>query len=166
VILYIYTSGTTGYPKPAIIKHSRYLTAGYSFVQAAGLRGHKDDRLLIALPIYHANGALIGVGSSFVSGLTVILKKKFSASTFWNDCVLYRCTGFVYVGEVCRYLVNRPETSSDKHHNVKVAIGNGMRMNVWKKFDRRFGIKCMEFYASSEGNCTFCKICFTFIFLF
>jgi solute carrier family 27 fatty acid transporter 1/4 len=42
----------------------------------------------------------------------------------------------------------------DKAHRVRKALGNGLRTNVWQEFNQRFGIKCVEFYAASEGNCT------------
>jgi acyl-CoA synthetase (AMP-forming)/AMP-acid ligase II len=99
-------------------------------------------------------GGLIGVGSALCIGATVVLRKKFSASNFWKECIHYNCTGFVYVGEICRFLINQPPSALDRKHNLKKAFGNGLRPNVWKEFSERFGIKCVEFYASSEGNCT------------
>jgi acyl-CoA synthetase (AMP-forming)/AMP-acid ligase II len=106
------------------------------------------------LPIYHANGGLIGIGMALVSGATVVLRKKFSASNFWKDCIEYKCTAIVYVGELLRYLVNQPESHLDKKHSVRIALGNGLRSNVWTEFVKRFGVKPIEFYAASEGNCT------------
>lgn len=61
---------------------------------------------------------------------------------------------FIYVGEVCRYLVNHPPSEKDRDHPVRVAFGNGLRANVWHEFRRRFGVRPVEFYAASEGNCT------------
>jgi solute carrier family 27 (fatty acid transporter), member 1/4 len=155
-IMYIYTSGTTGLPKPAVIKQSRYCGAGFTFYHAARL--NKNDVIYITLPIYHSNGAMIGLGTSLVSGVTVVLRKKFSASNFWKDCIENKCTVFIYVGEICRFLVNQPESHLDRKHSVRIAIGNGLRSNVWKDFDKRFGITCIEFYSSSEGNCTMGKL--------
>lgn len=37
-------------------------------------------------------GNIIGVGQCLIYGLTVVLRKKFSASRFWDDCVKYNCT--------------------------------------------------------------------------
>ena len=149
--MYIYTSGTTGLPKPAIIKQSRYYGAGYSFWDIGKLT--KDDICYVCLPIYHGNGGLIGIGLSLICGSTIVLRKKFSASTFWKDCIENKCTIFVYVGEICRFLVNQPPTSLDRSHNVRKAFGNGLRRNVWNEFSHRFNVKCVEFYAASEGNC-------------
>jgi solute carrier family 27 fatty acid transporter 1/4 len=37
-------------------------------------------------------GNIMGVGQCIIYGLTVILRKKFSASRFWDDCIKYNCT--------------------------------------------------------------------------
>ena len=37
-------------------------------------------------------GNIMGVGQCLLYGLTVVLRKKFSASRFWDDCVKYNCT--------------------------------------------------------------------------
>lgn len=150
--MYIYTSGTTGLPKPAVIKYNRYIAGGLTFSKSAYL-GH-NDRLLVSLPLYHANGGIIGMGTALVSGVTVVLRKKFSASNFWKECIYYKCTAFIYVGEICRFLINQPKSIMDKQHGIRKAIGNGLRQNVWEDFYDRFGVNCVEFYAASEGNCT------------
>ncbi len=94
------------------------------------------------------------MGAAIVNGATVVLRKKFSASNFWKECIEYNCTAFVYVGELCRFLVNQPASPLDRAHSIRKAIGNGLRANVWKEFNARFNVKCIEFYAASEGNCT------------
>ena len=156
VALFIYTSGTTGLPKPAVIKHSRFFGGGILFFTAARLT--EKDVVYISLPIYHANGGIIGAGAALLSGATVVLRKKFSASNFWKDCIKYNCTSFVYIGEICRFLLNQPPSPLDRQHKIRKAIGNGLRINVWKEFYDRFRIKCVEFYAASEGNCTMSKL--------
>ena len=162
-LLYIFTSGTTGLPKPAIIKQNRYVPGAFVFFILAHL--NTRDVVLVTLPIYHSNGIMIGVGAALVSGATVVLKRKFSASNFWKDCIEHRCSAFIYVGEICRFLVNQPASPLDRAHYVRVAIGNGMRSNVWPEFNRRFNIKCLEFYAASEGNCIMGRSLSQFIFI-
>lgn len=51
-----------------------------------------DDRLYDSLPLYHSAGGILGVGQALIFGITVVLRKKFSASNFWSDCVKYECT--------------------------------------------------------------------------
>ena len=38
-------------------------------------------------------------------------------------------------------------------YSVRLAIGNGLRPDIWKKFQERFNIGVIgEFYAATEGN--------------
>ncbi len=46
---------------------------------------------------------------SVVSGITVVLKRKFSSSRFWDDCREHEVTVIQYIGEVMRYLCNTPK---------------------------------------------------------
>ena len=138
-----------------MIKHSRLYGAGFVLFDAAYL--NNSDIVYVSLPIYHGNGSFIGIGSAIISGATCVLRRKFSASNFWKECIEYDCTAFVYVGELCRFLVNQPPSPFDKKHKVRKAIGNGLRINVWKDFQNRFGVKCIELYGATEGNCTMGK---------
>ncbi|XP_018432188.1 PREDICTED: very long-chain acyl-CoA synthetase isoform X2 [Nanorana parkeri] len=94
--------------------------------------------------------------TSGTTGATLVLRKKFSASQFWDDCRKYNVTVIQYIGEVLRYLCNVPKTDDDASHNVRMAIGNGLRTDVWSEFLRRFGdVQMYEFYAATEGNVLF-----------
>uniref|UniRef100_A0A3P9M5U5 long-chain-fatty-acid--CoA ligase n=1 Tax=Oryzias latipes TaxID=8090 RepID=A0A3P9M5U5_ORYLA len=151
--LYIYTSGTTGLPKAAVVTHERVWAA--SFLQAAsGVTS--EDVFYINLPLYHSAGFLIGLCGSIERGNTVILRRKFSASQFWDDCRKYNVTVMQYIGETLRYLCNMPKKENEKNHKVRIAIGNGLRTDVWTEFLNRFGdIKIRELYAATEGNIGF-----------
>uniref|UniRef100_A0A8C7QLL4 long-chain-fatty-acid--CoA ligase n=1 Tax=Oncorhynchus mykiss TaxID=8022 RepID=A0A8C7QLL4_ONCMY len=128
-LFYIYTSGTTGLPKAAIVVHSRYYR-----IAAFG---------------YHSFGLCL------INGLTVVVKKKFSASRFWEDCIKHNCTVVQYIGEICRYLLSQPVRPSEKGHRVRLAVGNGLRPSVWEAFTERFGVAQVgEFYGATECNCS------------
>lgn len=48
------------------------------------------------------------------------------------------------------------QRENDKDHKVRLAIGNGVRAEIWREFLNRFGnIEIREFYASTEGNLGF-----------
>ncbi|XP_061577599.1 long-chain fatty acid transport protein 2-like [Cololabis saira] len=151
--LYIYTSGTTGLPKAAVVTHERVWAA--SFLQGAcGVTA--DDVFYINLPLYHSAGFLIGTCGAIERGMTVVLRRKFSASQFWEDCRKYDVTVMQYIGETLRYLCNTPKKENEKRHKVRMAIGNGVRTDIWSEFLSRFGdIKVRELYAATEGNIGF-----------
>ena len=71
-----------------------------------------------------------------------VLRKRFSASSFWKDCIAYDCTSFIYVGEICLFLVNQPASPLERQHKIRVALGNGLRESIWREFDDRFKIRC------------------------
>uniref|UniRef100_A0A8C3VF84 Long-chain-fatty-acid--CoA ligase n=1 Tax=Catharus ustulatus TaxID=91951 RepID=A0A8C3VF84_CATUS len=149
--LYIFTSGSTGFPKAAIITHLRTLVVSLVFAQCGAV---SQDIMYVTLPLYHISASLLGIAGCIQLGATCVLKKKFSARQFWNDCRKYNVTMFLYIGELCRYLCNQKE--EDRVHEVRLALGNGIRPSVWKEFLMRFGpIKIFEFYGSTEGNLSF-----------
>lgn len=93
------------------------------------------------------------------SGATLALGKSFSASRFWDEVIANRATAFVYIGEICRYLLNQPAKPTDRAHQVRVICGNGLRPEIWDEFTTRFGVaRVCEFYAASEGNSAFINI--------
>lgn len=48
------------------------------------------------------------------------------------------------------------QTEVEKVHKVRMGIGNGLRQDVWREFQNRFGnIKMCEVYGSTEGNLCF-----------
>lgn len=149
--LFIFTSGTTGLPKAARIPHSRARTYMRAFAGATA--STPKDALYNCLPLYHSTGGLVGVGSILLNGGRMIIRRRFSSTNFWPDVKASGATMFVYIGELCRYLVNCPPNEDERAHKLRLAFGNGLRPDVWSDFQKRFGIKdIMEFYGSTEGN--------------
>src|SRR5258705_5366128 len=155
---YIFTSGTTAMPKASVMTHYRWLRALAGF-GGLGLRLHGDDTLYCCLPLYHNNALTVAVGSVINAGATLALGKSFSASRFWDEVIASGATAFIYIGEICGYLLNQPPKPTDRQHKVRVIIGNGLRPAIWDEFTERFGIpRVCEFYAASEGNTAFVNI--------
>jgi fatty-acyl-CoA synthase len=112
-----------------------------------------DDRIYVTLPFYHATGGLCGAGAALLNGGSVVIRKHFSASHFWDDIAGENCTMFVYIGELCRYLAGQPPTPGEAKHKLRLAFGNGLRPDVWGEMVGRFSVpRILEFYGSTEGN--------------
>ena len=156
--LYIFTSGTTGLPKAAVVSNRRYLAIA-TLTATAGLRCTEKDRIYICLPLYHASGLMIAVGGALLSGASMFIRRRFSASAFLDEVRMHGCSRFVYVGELCRYLNNTPAKPDDHDNPLSTVMGNGLRPDVWHDFKTRFGIKRVtEFYGASEGNVAFANL--------
>jgi fatty-acyl-CoA synthase len=155
--LYVYTSGTTGNPKAASLSNVRVQGMSRSFIGAT--RTTEDDRVYVPLPLYHGTGGICGVGICMNTGACLVIRTKFSATQFWDDIVDNKCTVFVYIGELFRYLISAPVHPKESLHTLKSCFGNGLRADVWTKAEERFKIPLVcEFYGSTEGNASFINV--------
>ncbi|NJN53112.1 MAG: long-chain-acyl-CoA synthetase, partial [Gammaproteobacteria bacterium] len=155
---YVYTSGTTGLPKAAVMSQRRFL-ATCAVSHKLGLRLAPTDRLYLCLPLYHATGLMVGWGGVLDAGASAFVRRKFSASNFLPEVRKYQTNTFVYIGELCRYLLHTPARPNDHDSPLTRIIGNGLRPDIWMEFKRRFGIeRVTEFYGASEGNAAFMNL--------
>lgn len=67
-----------------------------------------EDIIYCTLPLYHAAGGGIGVSTCLARGNTLVLRQKFSASKFWDECVEHKATVCV-VHQLQLNIVNRQE---------------------------------------------------------
>ncbi|NMY04678.1 long-chain-acyl-CoA synthetase [Pseudomonas sp. WS 5059] len=155
---YIYTSGTTGLPKAGIFKHGRWMKSSASFGTIALDMG-PEDVVYCTLPLYHATGLCVCWGSAIAGASGFAIRRKFSASQFWDDVRRFNATTLGYVGELCRYLIDQPPSERDRDNRVVKMIGNGLRPGVWGPFKERFGVDHIcELYAASDGNIGFTNV--------
>jgi acyl-CoA synthetase (AMP-forming)/AMP-acid ligase II len=110
-----------GLPKAACGDHGRYSLGSMLSIIIAGIED--KDRLYTGLPLYHSSGQWFAMGASVHGGCTVILRKGFSATKFWTDCVKYEATISQYIGEIARFLLG------NYHYSLHVFI---------KKFQKNF----------------------------
>jgi acyl-CoA synthetase (AMP-forming)/AMP-acid ligase II len=149
---YIYTSGTTGPPKAAIIRNQRMTGAMVLFGRVMHECG-PGDIIYVPLPLYHSSAMFAGWGAALATGAAIALRRKFSASAFFADVREFRATSFLYIGELCRYLLNTPPQPGERDHRLRLGVGNGLRPDIWDAFQKRFGVPLIrEFYGATEGN--------------
>ncbi|RSL77246.1 hypothetical protein CEP51_009231 [Fusarium floridanum] len=156
----VYTSGTSGKPKAVAVKNFLLVLASTpTTVDIKNRKTYLPLRIYSCLPLFHATALLAGL--YYITGVsgTLCLARKFSASRFSMQLVESRATRMLYVGELCRYLVNAPPSSADRAHRCIVAHGNGLNREVWLKLKHRFGIpEIREVYRSTEGIAKFDNI--------
>lgn len=82
--LLLYTSGTTGAPKGALLSHGNLLASARAVTLA--WRWSPEDRLLLALPLFHMHGLGVGINGSFVAGGQLILRPGFDPGDVVEQC--------------------------------------------------------------------------------
>jgi len=158
VACFIFTSGTTGVPKAAICPNQKLMAASIN-IKMAGYRIDETDCMHNSLPLYHSTGLMLGLCAVIHAGASTFIKRKFSASSFWEEVQKHNTTALVYIGELCRYLANQDPIQAELNNPLKVMVGNGLRPDVWDTFKDRFGVdRIVEIYGASEGNALFMNL--------
>ena len=132
-----YTSGTTGVPKGAVLTHGNLL-AGAESVRIAW-RWAPEDRLVLALPLFHMHGLGVGLHGTLLTGASAVLLDGFSpesvldaanahdATLFFGVPTMYtRLAQSLRVGELSRLrlcVAGSAPLSADLHHRLEDAAG-------------------------------------------
>lgn len=149
-LLLYFTSGSTGAPKAAICTQGRLAAAGSSLADQFGVR--PDDVHYICMPMFHGNAVIADWAPALVAGAGVALRRRFSASGFLTDVRRYRATYFTYVGRAIQYLLATEPGPDDRDHALRLGFGTEAGAVDAAAFERRFGVRLVEGYGSSEGG--------------
>ena len=138
-------------PKGATFSVSRILLTGDENDPPSfgGVPG--KDVWYSCMPLYHGTGCILTT-ANLLRGTGCAIAPRFSVSTFWQDIYDSEATMFIYVGEIARILLATPVHPLERAHKLRVMHGNGLRPDVWRKFQERFNVpEVGEFFNSSEG---------------
>jgi citronellyl-CoA synthetase len=151
----VFTSGTTGLPKASRQSNRKWLATYYWFGKV-NMNLNRNDVMYVPLPFYHTNALIVAWPTALAASCTMVMRRKFSVTEFWKDVAKYNVSAFIYIGELCRYLLNAPASNLDKSHRIHKIMGNGLRPDIWYDFKERFQIKkVFEFYGAADGNVGF-----------
>src|SRR5947207_10186973 len=145
----LYTSGTTGLSKGVCCPHAQYYWWGVHSSELLGLQ--EGEILLTTLPQFHTN-ALNAFFQALLTGSTLVVEKRFSASAFWRSLVEHRATVTYLLGAMVPILLSKDRTPQDKAHGVRVALAPGVPPQFHAEFHERFGMHLLEGYGSTETN--------------
>lgn len=150
VALLIYTAGTTGKPKGVMTTHANIDAMTQTFVDH--FRFTEADHSLLVLPLFHANGVVLGTLSPLRAGGQATVVGRFRADDFFPAVEEHRPTYFSAVPAIYAMLTAldpqvRPDTSSLRFGICGAAP---MPADLIGRFEDRFGIPIIEGYGLSE----------------
>jgi acyl-CoA synthetase (AMP-forming)/AMP-acid ligase II len=143
----LYTSGTTGRPKGVMCAHGGYAATGTQSARILELTA--DDRIFVYLPLYHTNPQTYAVMSVLTVGASLGLRRRFSATSFFEDARELQATGCTFVGTVLAILAAR-YTEPMRNHQMRFSIGGGTTAELARTIEQRFGFKVHELYGMTE----------------
>ncbi|MFE9625484.1 AMP-binding protein [Streptomyces sp. NPDC006527] len=149
-LLLYFTSGSTGAPKAAICSQGRLAAAGRSLAEQFAVT--PDDVHYVCMPMFHGNAVIADWAPALVAGAGVALRRRFSASGFLTDVRRYRATYFTYVGRAIQYVLATEPSAGDRDHRLRLGFGTEAGTADAAAFERRFGVRLVEGYGSSEGG--------------
>lgn len=137
--------------REARISNARWAVSAYG--SAASCLLSSKDTVYSVLPLHHPAGMLVAVGGALVGRSRLALSAGFDPENFWAEVRRYGATVAFYAGEQWRLLADAPRSPSEGNHPLRLIAGSGMRADLWRRVEARFGpIGIREFYASTEGN--------------
>lgn len=144
----MFTSGTTGPSKGAVVPQEYALATGKIIADCALYTD--ADCLYNALPLFHGNAQFLSTIPAMMSGARMVLAKRFSASSFWDDIRHYGCTEFNYIGGILPILLKAEPSDRDTDNPLRVMVGAGAPKALSAAFEQRFNLKLVEGYGMSE----------------
>ena len=144
----MYTSGTTSAPKGVLVTHANYLHAGN--VVAQHLRVRPEDRWLVVLPLFHANAQYYSSMSALVSGASVALIERFSASRWGGPAVRHRATlASLFAAPIRMVLAQQRQDAPVKSLRAVIFSQNVTEAQL-DEFERRFNTRLLQLYGMTE----------------
>jgi fatty-acyl-CoA synthase len=145
----LFTSGTSAAPKAVRCTQRRLLTTGNRMAMMLELG--PDDIGYASMPLFHTNSLMSGLAPALVSGASLSLARRFSASRFLSEVRHYGATWFNYTGKLLTYLLATPERPDDADNPLRVGFGNEGSPQVVEAASARFGLRIIDVFGSTEG---------------
>jgi fatty-acyl-CoA synthase len=144
-MLLLFTSGSTSAPKAARRTQGRLATSS--------TMGFKPDDVLYGpMPLFHGNALSSILFPGLVAGATIVLRDKFSATSWLDDVRRYGATFTSTVGRALGYVLATEPSERDKDHRLRVVLAPEASPRDISAFGKRFGVAVIAGYGSSEGG--------------
>ncbi len=145
----IFTSGTTG-PSKGVLLSQHYLTAyGLMYAEINGLRD--DDVVMNFLPYFHIAAKFLTIAVLACEG-RMLLQRRLSISTFWQEVRAHGVTNFLGVGGICNMLISKPESPDDRDNTIRTIYAVPDPADVHDELERRFQCRITTVFGSTEAG--------------
>jgi len=145
-----YTSGTTGRSKGAMLTHRNLISNAVAVTTA--WRWTENDRLLLALPLFHAHGLFVGMHGTLLTGSTADLRRKFDAADTFETLLRGETTMFFGVPTMYVRLVAEARKRGVRPPPIRLYVSGSAPLSpqTFEEFAELFGQPILERYGMTE----------------
>jgi acyl-CoA synthetase (AMP-forming)/AMP-acid ligase II len=152
VALLLHTSGTTSRPKCVPLRQRNLARSARTVAATYGLGA--EDVSHCVMPLFHVHGLVASTLATLVSGGTVLVPSRFSASTFWAESARHGASWYSAVPTIHQVLLARARAGERPEHVLRFArsCSSALPEPVWQEFESSFGIPLVEAYGMTEAS--------------
>jgi acyl-CoA synthetase (AMP-forming)/AMP-acid ligase II len=146
-----FTSGTTDSPKGVVLSYREQIGNVAPMADALGLSA--ADRIYDFRSFNWASAQLFGVLGPLCRGATLVMRKKFSATRFFDDIGTHGVTVAAGNPTTINMLLGTARTIRDGElPTLRFMTSSSAPLSEpeWRRFEERFGIPVAQSYGSSE----------------
>jgi malonyl-CoA/methylmalonyl-CoA synthetase len=148
VALLCYTSGTTGTPKGAMLTHGNTLASCEALRLA--WRWTEDDRLVLALPLFHMHGLGVGLHGTLLCGGSAVLLPRFDARAVLDAAREHHATLFFGVPTMYARLAASARVAELAALRLCVSGSAPLAASLHDELAARAGVRVLERYGMTE----------------
>jgi fatty-acyl-CoA synthase len=148
-LLLVYTSGTTGQPKGAVLSQNALSFNALNSIHAHELSA--QDRVLIALPMFHVGGLNIMLTPALSVGASVCIQAKFDAQAFLLALEQWRPTLSLLVPATISAVLAHPLWAQTNVSSLRlINTGSSIVPNTLLQAWHERGVPAAQVYGSTE----------------
>ena len=145
----LYTSGTTSRPKGVLVTNANYIYAGETVAKALCLT--PEDRHLVVMPLFHGNAQYYSTMSTLVTGASMVLSSRFSASRFFDQAIRHECTVSSLFSAPMRMLLAQPRRQELAKNKLRaVLFAQCVTQDQLDEWQDRFDTPLLQLWGMTE----------------
>ncbi|KXX81929.1 putative peroxisomal-coenzyme A synthetase [Madurella mycetomatis] len=149
IALVLHTSGTTSRPKVVPLSHRNLTRTMRNIQQTYQLTA--ADRTMLVMPLFHVHGLLCGLLAPLLSGGSMVVPPKFSASDFWRDFITYQANWYTAVPTIHQILLKNPTPNPLPKIRFIRSCSSPLSPTVFHALEKTYNAPVLEAYAMTEA---------------
>lgn len=109
------------------------------------------DRTMLVMPLFHVHGLLCGLLAPFLSGGSMVVPTKFSATEFWTDFVAHKANWYTAVPTIHQILLKNPPPNPKPEIRFIRSCSSPLSPTVFHQLEKVYNAPVLEAYAMTEA---------------